>query len=152
MFAAAVVVSVRRGRTVKPIVATPPSLADNVISQGGPGHVDTRTAGKGGISLKFGNQVTYADNRTKFGGGVRLDIPDKNGRSIAIESQEAQITRPPGDPTQAIGDAVFSGGVTLTTSDGITVTAPTGTYNQKEQIARIPGNVAFKKGRMTGTS
>lgn len=151
IFAAAVVVSVRKNRSAAAPPAPPPKLAGDVVSQGGEGHVDTRTAGKGGISLKFGNQVTYADNRTKFGGGVRLDIPDKNGRSITIESPEAEITRPPGDPGQAVGNATFTGGVKLTTSDGITVTSPTGTYSHDEQMARIPGDVVFKKGRMTGT-
>lgn len=149
IFAIALVVSVRKGRQASaPLVAAPPTLDEAAVSQGGEGHVDTRTEGKGGISLKFGNQVTYADNRSKFGGGVTLIIPDKGGRSITIESKEAEVTRPPG---KQIGTAVFTGGVTLTTSDGITVTSPTATYNDDEQMARIPGNVAFTKGRMTGT-
>ena len=32
--------------------------------------------------IKFGNQVTYADGSSKFGGGVTLEMPDKNGRRI----------------------------------------------------------------------
>lgn len=150
LFAAAIVVSLRKGRSAAPPVAAP-KLAPDVISQGGEGHVDTRTAGKGGISLKFGSQVTYADNRSRFSGGVTLIIPDKNGRSITIQSQEAEVTRPPGDATKQIATAVFSGGVTLTTSDGVTITSPTATYSDAEQMARIPGDVSFKKGRMTGT-
>ena len=150
VFAVVVGVSLMKGRkAAAPLVTVPPKLDDKAISQGGEGHVDTRTAGKGGISLKFGNQVTYADNRSKFGGGVTVIIPDKNGRSITVESPDAEVTRPPG---KQIGTALFTGGVKLTTSDGITLTSPTATYSDDEQMARMPGDVAFKKGRMTGTS
>ena len=150
IFAVAVAVSIRKGRQANPaLVTVPPKLDPAAVTQGGEGHVDTRDRGKGGISLKFGNQVTYADNRSKFGGGVTLIVPDKNGRSITIESKEAEVTRP---PDKQIGTAVFTGGVKLTTSDGITVTSPIATYNDDEQVARIPGEVAFQKGRMTGTA
>ena len=149
IFAIALVVSLIRGRkAAAPLVTVPPKLDETAVSQGGAGHVDTRTEGKGGISLKFGNQVTYADNRTKLGGGVTLEIPDKNGRSIKIESKEAEITRPPG---KQIGTAVLTGGVKLTTSDGIVITSPLATYNDDEQIARIPGALEFQKGRMKGS-
>lgn len=149
IFAIMVVVSLRRGREATKQTATPPpQLEKDVVSQGGEGHVDTRNEGKGGVSLKFGNQVTYADGRTKLGGGVRLELPDKNGRSILVEGQEAEITRPEGKP---IGTAVFSGDVKLTTSDGITVTSANATYNNDEQMVRIPGPVSFSKGRMTGS-
>jgi lipopolysaccharide export system protein LptA len=148
-FAIALVVSIRRGRqAAAPLVQAPPHLEDGAVSKGGAGHVDTRTAGKGGISLKFGSQVTYADGRTKLSGGVRLEIPDKNGRAVVVESNEAEITRPPG---KQIGTGVFSGDVKLTTSDGITVTAALATYDDKDQIVRIPGDVAFSKGRMSGS-
>jgi len=149
VFAIALVVSLIRGRkAAAPLVTVPPKLDDTAVSQGGAGHVDTRTEGKGGISLKFGNQITYADNRTKLGGGVTLEIPDKNGRSIKIEAKEAEITRPPG---KQIGTAVLTGGVKLTTSDGIVITSPLATYNDDEQIVRIPGALEFQKGRMTGS-
>ena len=149
VFAIMVVVSVRRGReATKRTVVPPPQLEKGVLTKGGEGHVDTRNEGKGGISLKFGSQITYADNRSKFGDGVTVIIPDKNGRSITVESKEAEITRPAG---KQLGTAVFTGGVRLTTSDGITVSAPTATYNDDEQVARIPGPVSFSKGRMTGS-
>jgi lipopolysaccharide export system protein LptA len=149
IFAIVLVVSVRKGRQAGPAsVSVPTKLDPEGVSQGGEGHVDTRTKGKGGISLKFGNQVTYADGRVKLGGGVTLIMPDKDGRSVTVESKEAEVTRPPG---KDIGTAVFTGGVKLTTSDGVTITSPLATYNDDEQIVRIPGEVAFTKGRMTGT-
>ena len=150
IFAIMLVVSLRKGReATKQTAVAPPHLEKGVLTKGGEGHVDTRDGGKGGISLKFGNQITYADNRSKFGGGVTLIIPDKNGRSITIQSDEAEITRPVG---KQIGTAAFTGGVKLTTSDGITVTSPTATYSDDEQMARIPGPLSFSKGRMTGSA
>jgi lipopolysaccharide export system protein LptA len=149
IFAAVLVVSLRRGReAARKTVVAPPTLGKDVVSEGGPGHVDTRTEGKGGISITFGSQTTYADNRSKLGGGVTVDIPDKNGRSIKIESKDAEMTQHEG---KQIGTAVFTGGVKLTTSDGITVASPTATYNDDEQMARIPGPLTFGKGRMTGS-
>jgi lipopolysaccharide export system protein LptA len=150
IFAIVLVVSLRRGREqAKQPAAPPPQLDKDVVTKGGEGHVDTRSAGKSGISLKFGTHVTYADGRTKLGGGVSLEVPDKNGRSITIASTDAEITRPPG---KDIGTAQFTGAVKLTTSDGVTVTAPLATYNHDEQMTRIPGDVAFTKGRMSGSA
>ena len=149
VFAAMVVVSLKKGRPANTAVAVPKKIDPEAVTQGGRGSVDTRTEGKRGVSIKFGNQRTYADNSAKFGGGVTLELPDKNGRQIIIEAQDAEVTRPPG---KEVGTAAFSGGVKLTTSDGIVVTSATASYNDDEQMTRIPGPLTFKKGRMTGTA
>ena len=49
-------------------------------------------------------------------------------------------------PGKQIGTAIFSGGVKLTTSDGIVVTSATATYNDDEQMARIPGPLDVQEG------
>ena len=149
VFAALVVVSLRKGRPEPPRVAAPKKLDDKAIIQGGAGNYTHRNAGKTAFSIKFGNQLTYSDNRSKFGGGVTVVLPDKNGRTVTIQSQDAEVTTP---PDKEIGTAVFSGGIKLTTSDGIVVTSATATYNDDEKMTRIPGPLTFKKGRMTGTS
>lgn len=149
VFAAVVVVSLTKGRPATTQVAAPKKLDDQAIHQSGAGNYTLMTAGKTAFSIKFGNQLTYADNRSKFGGGVTVVLPDKSGRTVTIESQGAEVTRP---PDKEVGTAAFSGGMTLTTSDGIVVTSATATYNDDEKITRIPGPLTFKKGRMTGTS
>ena len=127
IFVIVLVVSLRRGRqATKTVVTAPPQLPKDVVSTGGKGHVDTRTENKSGISLTFGRQTTYADGRKKLEDGVTLELPDKGGRSIKVESKEAELKPREG---KQVGDAVFSGGVKLTTSDGIVITAPTATYN-----------------------
>lgn len=149
VFAAIVVVSLKKGRPASTAVAVPKKVDPKAVVQGGAGNYTHTTAGKTSFSIKFGNQLTYADDRSKFGGGVTVVLPDKNGRTVTIESQDAELTRPPG---KEVGTAVFSGGIKLTTSDGIVVTSATATYDDDEKITRIPGPLTFKKGRMTGSS
>ena len=153
VFATVVVVSLRRGHKPAQAPATVPQKLDDkaVVNNLGEGTYEAHDPTKAGqvtFRIRFGNQLTYADGSSKFGGGVKVEMPDKNGRQILVESQDARITVPPG---KQVGEAEFTGGVKLTTSDGIVVTTSTATYNDEEQMTRIPGALAFKKGRMTGT-
>jgi lipopolysaccharide export system protein LptA len=148
LFAALVVVSLRRGRRPGP----PPVLdvkdtAAVITSQRG--DYTQEQKGKPAFSIHFGNSATYSDGRSTFGGGVRVVLPDKEGRRITIESQAAEAKQPPG---KQLGNARFTGGVTLTTSDGITVKSDTATYTDDDQTARIPGKVTFTRGRMSGAA
>ena len=147
-FAILVVVSFRHGRRPGP----PPVLEvkdqqAQMIS--GRGHYTQETKGKASFDISFGNSKTYPDGRSTFGGGVTLVLPDKQGRRVTIESQDADAQQPPGKQLDA---AHFTGGVTLTTSDGITVKSDTATYSDNDQTARIPGKVTFTRGRMSGTA
>lgn len=153
VFAAVVVVSLRRGhRPAGPPATVPAKLDDKaVVNNLGKGTYESHDPAKEGkvtFRINFGNQLTYADGSSKFGGGVKVEMPDKNGRQILVESQDARVTVPPG---KQVGTAEFTGGVKLTTSDGIVVTTSTATYNDEEQMTRIPGALQFKKGRMTGS-
>jgi len=152
VFAAIVAVALRRG--YRPAAETPlaPKKIDSAKEvtfqspQGGT--YQSFTLGKLGAKITFGNQVTYSDGSTKFGGGVTVELPDKNGRKIIVEAQEARVTVPPG---KQIGTTEFSGRVKLTTSDGIVVTTDNATYSDEEQMTRIPGPLNFQRGRMTGS-
>ena len=148
-FAAVVVLSLRRGHKLAPAASLPPRTDPNAVVQSGPGVFNSQARGNDAFSIRFGHQVTYADDRSRFTGGVTVELPDKNGRRITIHSQEAEVTRPPG---KQIGTAVFSGGVKLTTSDGVTINASSATYNDDDQTTRIPGPLTFAKTRTTGSS
>lgn len=153
VFAAMVAVSLVKGRKPPPALATVPQKLDpkaviNNLGEGLHEHHDPTQGGKVTFRIRFGNQLTYADGSSKFGGGVKVEMPDKNGRQILVESRDASITVPPG---KQVGVAEFTGGVKLTTSDGIVVTTESATYSDEEQMTRIPGALAFRKGRMTGT-
>jgi lipopolysaccharide export system protein LptA len=149
VFAAATVVSLRKGRGPKATgIAKPANLDPNATAQGGPGNYQTSKEGKVTFQLKFGNQKTYADGRLVLGGGVTVVLPDRGGRQVTVESRAAEITRPPG---KEVGTATFTGGVKLTTSDGIVVTTDNAAYNDEEQMTRIPGPLQFRRGAMTGS-
>jgi len=148
VFAAFVGVSFRKGHSRPPAPPVPKGDRNAVTYTSGGFEYKGTKQGKTSYSIKAGTQATYADKRSKFGGGVTVVLPEKSGRQITIQSQEAEVTNPPG---HEIGTAVFSGGVKLTTSDGITVSAPTATYNDEDQVTRIPGPMTFAKGRMSGS-
>src|SRR5215467_7275720 len=119
VFAAIVVVSMRRGHPKAAGAADVRKLDPTAVLQTiGKGHYAQEKNGKADFAIDFGNQVSYEDGRSKFGGGVKVRIPDRNGRSVLIEAQEADVMVPPG---KTISTGVFKGGVKMTTSDGITV-------------------------------
>ena len=149
VFAAIVGLSLKTGR----VKGTPPpagqKIDPNAVFQSkGPTDFELRKEGKVTFQIKSGNQRSYADGRSIFGGGVTVVLPDRGGRRVTVQSQEAEVTQPPG---KDVGTAVFTGGVKLVTSDGITVSSANATWNNDEQMARIPGPLTFTKGRMTGT-
>jgi lipopolysaccharide export system protein LptA len=148
VFAAVVVVSLQRGhnqRTANPQpVRSDPAAS---IENRGGGVYERSSAGKTTFSLKFERSLTYADGRTRLW-GVRVELPDKSGRSVTITARHATVLNP---PDKGFSHAEFDGDVKLVTSDGITVTSERATYDEQEGIARIPGPLKFSKGRMNGT-
>src|SRR5262245_27537909 len=87
VFAAVVVVSPRRGHSTQTPAPEVKKRDDKAVTEGGVGDITNSEKGKVTFSLKFGNQLTYEDGRSKLGGGVTVVLPDKNGRSITIVSQ-----------------------------------------------------------------
>ena len=148
-FAAWLVVSFRRGHTRAADVANLKRSDPNAVVEGHAGEDIRLNNGKVAFRIKFDQQLTYEDGRNKFRGHVHVELPDRNGRSVTIDTQEADITSPPG---KQIGTGVFSGGVKLTTSDGITVSSATASYDDPTQMTTIPGPLTFTKGRMSGSA
>jgi len=149
VFAAFVVVSLRRGHKHAPPAALPNKFDPGAVVQGGPGTYSNEKKGNAAFSITFGKVATYPDNRSKFGNGVTMVLPDKQGRRITIRSQDAEVTTPPG---KELGTAAFTGDVKLTSSDGITITTASAMYTDADQTARIPGPLAFGKARTSGTA
>jgi lipopolysaccharide export system protein LptA len=128
-----------------PIKTLDPKAA---VQTTGKGEFTTIRNGKPDFSIQFGNQVYYEDGRSRFGGGIRVSIPDRNGRSVLIEAQEADVVQPPGQPLKT---GIFKGGTKMTTSDGVTVQAATASYDGATHTTTIPGPLTFSKERMTGS-
>ena len=148
IFAAIVAVSFRRGPNTTVDPPTVKKLGKDISFTGGKGNVEQREKGKPNYVIEFGSQTSYVDGRTTFGGGVKATLPDKNGRSITVESRDAEVVKP---PDKDVSTALFTGGVKLTTSDGIIVQSATASYDNAAQLTTIPGALTFSKGRMTGS-
>jgi hypothetical protein len=149
VFAVAVGVSLHRGQARK-TAAVPPvrQHPDASIENPQGGSYQRTEQGKVTFSLKFGSQTTYPDGRTKLGNNVTIELPDKDGRAVRIDAREVNLINP---PEGELSQAECSGGVKLTTSDGVTLTGAQATYDRASSMFRVPGAVAFSKGRMNGT-
>jgi lipopolysaccharide export system protein LptA len=149
VFAVAVAVSLHRGQARKTAAAPPVRQHPDASIENPQGGSYQRTEqGKVTFSLKFGSQTTYPDGRTKLGNNVTIELPDKDGRSVRIDAREVNLINP---PEGELSQAECSGGVKLTTSDGVTLTGAQATYDRASSMFRVPGAVAFSKGRMSGT-
>ena len=153
VFAAYVVVSYHRGtkRAAAPEGPPPIKPIDQTAQQQttGGGHFERYSEGRKTFAIHFGGELSYADGRTKLFDGVEITLPDKNGRTVVVTGKQAELTAP---PDRDIGTVHLSGGVTLTTSDGVTVTAAQADYDDKDGLARIPGPLTFTRGRTTSRS
>jgi lipopolysaccharide export system protein LptA len=147
IFAAVVAVSFRRGAKPPVQVPAPGKLDEKETGRSGRGNFEHHEGGKIDYAIQFASHVAYEDGRQRLT-GVKATLPDKNGRQITIEADEADITQPPG---KQIGTGDFKGHVKLKTSDGVIVGSETAHYDDPTQMTTIPGALTFSKGRMTGT-
>lgn len=145
----AIVIVALRNRKPPPVAAAIPQRQDKdcILENTDSGHVESSKDGKVVFSLKFGAQCSYPDGRSKLGNGVEITFT-RNDKPYTVTSRQADITQ-----TQSGDDlktAHFVGSVKLT-SEGTEVTTEDATYDQSEGMLKIPGAVAFKRGRMNGT-
>jgi lipopolysaccharide export system protein LptA len=152
VFAGYVALSYRHGARTAPTQSGPPAIRplDTKAEQQttGGAHFEKYREGKMTFAIAFGSQLSYADGRTRLFDGVTVTLPDRNGRAVTINAREAHLKTPPDRELQT---ARFSGGVKLTTSDGVTITAAQATYDDRDGVARIPGPLTFTHGRTHGT-
>jgi lipopolysaccharide export system protein LptA len=150
VFAAVVVVSLRRGHTRS---ATPPQVKqlppNATFESTGPIEFASDEKGKRNFAIEARHQISYDDGHSVFDGAVKVTIPDRSGRSITIQGDKADVMVPPG---KTISTGVFTGNVKLTTSDGVTVEAASASYDDTTQVTTIPGAMTFSKGRMAGSA
>jgi lipopolysaccharide export system protein LptA len=119
----------------------PKALVEN--TQGG--EVAIQKEGRVVLRIKFGSQFSYPDGRSKFTNGVEV-MSDRNGRSFTVTSREAELVQNGAD----LKTAHFTGAVKLM-SEGLEVSGEEATYDEAEGVVKVPGAVAFRRGRMTGT-
>ena len=148
VFVIIVVMALRRGKTARPGDAAVPARIDPKAAFENPGGFDHKHTEGGKVvwAVKAGTQLTYADGRTKLGGGVEVESR-RGDRIFKVTAKEADVVQVDG----ALKTGRFTGDVKLTTEDGLLVTAAEATYDDAEGIVRVPGAVDFRKERLKGS-
>jgi lipopolysaccharide export system protein LptA len=142
----AVVFVALRSRKATPSQTPPPQRHDptSAVENTGGGHIEDIKDGKVVFSLTFGSQFSYVDGRSKLG---KVEITsDRNGKPFKITSDQADVLQ----AGQDLKTAHFVKNVKLT-SEATEVTADEAFYDQQPGTLKIPGPVAFRRGRMNGT-
>jgi LPS export ABC transporter protein LptC/lipopolysaccharide transport protein LptA len=94
------------------------------------------------FEIKSSRTLSYEDGSAKH---IDVVITRRTeGRVFVITAKEAQA-----GPKQI--DLELSGGVKVSVSDGFELMTERATFNQSESIARVPNEVTFKKGLMSGS-
>ncbi len=134
-----------RGRSIGPGAASDPRTDPNAVVESS-GGVITKTRGETkDLDLQHQGLRTYPDGRTVFQ-GVTVTVPARDDRrGFTIKGDEAEVTK---DNAQVR----LTGNLQLSTTDGLTMTGPSATYDSADGIIRIPGDVKFKRELMTGSS
>jgi lipopolysaccharide export system protein LptA len=142
-----IVIVALRDRKAVPQSGAVPARKDTkaVVENTAGGKVEQVKEGRVTFAVKFGSQFTYPDGRTRFGNGVEL-TSERNGRMFKVTSRDAVIVQNGTD----LKTARFTRAVKLV-SEGTEVTADEATYDEAEGIVKVPGAVAFQRGRMKGT-
>lgn len=134
-----------RGRPVVTGEASDPRTDPNAVVESSGGLITRTRADARDMDLAHKGLRTYPDGRTVFQ-DVTVTVPERpDRRGFTIQGDEAEVTK---DNAQVR----LTGHLRLETTDGLTMTGPEATYNQADGVIRIPGDVRFKKGGMTGSS
>jgi lipopolysaccharide export system protein LptA len=125
-------------------------IDDKAVAQTRGGSVWKRVdkTGKVLFSINCESQKTYEDGRNLCERSTVM-LPDRDGRTITITSDEAESTRPADGATE-FSTAIVRRNVRLRTSDDLIVTCNEGSYSDKEGLLQVPGPVTFTRGRMSG--
>lgn len=145
---AGVVFFTMRQRTAAPAdvpVATP-DLPNVKVANQGPLEYELTENGKLKFRIVGKEHLFYDDGRNTIK-SVALTLPDRNGKTIVINADEAEVTQPVG---KELGTAVFKQNVRLTSNDGLEVRTASATYNDVNGVVHVPGEVEFTRGRLTG--
>jgi LPS export ABC transporter protein LptC len=133
------------GRRARPSGPAPQTQTDReavVVSTAG--EVILFKGSQQDVRIEHQKRITYQSGRTKFF-TTKVTILDRGGRNFEVTADEAEVAE-----NQSAID--MHGNVVINASDGLTVKTDNATYTQSDETMRAPGNVAFSRGRMTGTS
>lgn len=101
------------------------------------------TRDKEDVRIEFEKQLTYPDGSNRLQ-GVIVTAPRESGRVLTIRGDLGQVG-------EGESDVLLEGHVSLSTSDGLTVTTERATYAKQNGIMNAPGRAEFSRGRLTGS-
>ena len=126
----------------------PPTVVErsdpSALVETGAGRTFRINRNKEEIRIDHEKVLTYPDGSTKLE-GVTVTTERDNGRVFVIRGDRGEVGEKESNIT-------LEGHVTLTGNDGMTVTTERATFAESDGILRVPGAVAFTRGRMSGTS
>jgi LPS export ABC transporter protein LptC len=94
------------------------------------------------FKVEYARLLSYADGTLRFE-GVKVVIPEREGTDFFLSGERATVTN-------AQSDIALEGNVRLVTSDGLTASSASATYQNADGILRIPGPLEFQKDRLHG--
>ena len=150
VFAAIVFVALRRPERPTTAPTSPRKNAATVAEVGAFEHKRYSPEGKLTLWVKGSAHGNLPDGK-KVGKVSTVTLPDRNGRTVTIAAGEMEILPPEKQGQSEISLGKMSGGVKLTTSDGLEVTSKEASYDDKTGVVTVPGDVQFVRGRMTGS-
>ena len=139
----AIVVGMNLRQRSAPKAAAPVPRADPtavVESEGGSTVRINRNQEEG--VLKYQRLLTYANGASKML-GVTITT-NRKGQTFTVTGAEGQAG-------ENESTTELSGGVRLESTDGLVMTADRASFSRADNFVRIPGAVAFSRGRMSGT-
>jgi lipopolysaccharide transport protein LptA len=95
------------------------------------------------LRVEYEVQTTNKEGETKLH-GVKISVDNRSGRNYVVTGKEAFL----GKDNSSYD---VRGDVKLETSDGLVATGQQATYTELEKIVRVPGDVKFTRGRMSGS-
>ena len=141
---ASVVVTLRRRRPAQP---PPPAVArtdPKAVVESTSGRAVRFNRAHEDVRVEYERQLTYADGSTRLLKAKIVADDRGDGRSFTLTGDEGDVGK-----DEAI--VTLNGHITLVEGDGFTAETAAATYDNRENIVRAPGAVAFRHNRMSGS-
>jgi lipopolysaccharide export system protein LptA len=140
--AGAVAYTMRPREMAAPAARVERTSPDAVIEVQGGDAVQLKGANQD-LRIEYRVQTTDKDGQTVLH-DAKIMVNNRGGRSYVVTGKRAFV-----GAQNASYDV--NGDVKLETDDGLVATGQQATYTQEEKVVRVPGDVKFKRGRMSGS-
>ena len=143
-FAAAIYILTRERPPVDPPPAPPPPADLDAKQFGGPGKIILLSGEKKSGEITFTRSAEFPDGRRRLENALYTDV---RGYSFTAERV---LARGPAAQGTMPTDFELEGPVTFRDSSGLEVKTVNGTYNDRDGVLNLPGEVVFSRGRISG--